>query len=292
MFYSSFTGIPHDMMHCVDAPGQSYWQLLSQGGTAMASGGSWLLWINEDSGSAVLGPLAIARQAAQWAIQRKPALGRTVSANRTAVLVSETQWKMGGKTYGKHGPAGLAWDDDKVPLLQACALSLQDQGFLVDIVNEELLIKHTNRYRRVFVPGEPKLSKATEQLLHVLESRGATIVRNAPACPSGHDPDIHCINNARGCVFSLRKQVTSNRYVLHVIDLINPIRIGLSCNLSLPLKLTHVRAYPASVDVSTTWSDGRCTITLGEFEAHAAIVFHDPNAVMLYETNVKAETDR
>ena len=274
MFYSSFTGIPHDMMHCVDRPGETYEQLLPGGGVAMASGGSWFLWVDNTNrpGESFLESMRRARNAALWAIQRKPALGRTRSANRTAVLVSETQWKKGGRTYGNLGPAGLAWDDE-VPLVQACALSLQDQGFLIDIVNEETLVQHATRYQRVFVPGNPQLDEATDRSLHDLESHGATVVWNAPTRPFGHAPDIQAVNNTEGCVFSLRQQVTSNYYVLHVVDLREQKRSGMSCSLPLPAKLKQVQAYPSSVKVTYDWSNGQCTITLKEFEVHTAIVF-------------------
>ena len=270
MFYSSFDGIPHDMMHCVDRPGHAYEELLRGGALALASGGSWFLWVDKDKGIQVVESLEIVRKAARWAIQRKPALGRTHSANPTAVLVSETQWKEGGRTYGKLGSAGLVWDDE-VPLVQACALALQDRGFLVDIVNEEILVQHPDRYRRVFVPGQPKLGEAAKQTLRALESREATVVRNAPARPDGHARDVQVIDKAAGCVFSLRQQVGSNRYVLHVVDLREQKRSGMSCSLPLPARPRQVQAYPSSVKVEHRWSNGRCTITLGEFEVHAAI---------------------
>jgi len=38
-------------------------------------------------------------------------------------------------------------------------------GFLTDIVNEETLVRSANRYNRVFVPGNPKLTEAAEQAL-------------------------------------------------------------------------------------------------------------------------------
>jgi hypothetical protein len=280
MFYSSFTGIPHDMMHCVDAPGQSYAELLSQGGLAMASGGSWLLWINEDNGTAVLAPLATARQAAQWAMLRKPALGKTRSANRTGVLISETEWAaIMGNMMNVY---------PYVDAVKATALSLQDQGFLTDIVNEETLVQGADRYGHVFVPdtpaGPPRLPAITEQTLDAMQARGAVIVRDAPAAPSGYTPDVQRLANAAGCVFALRRPVGSSRYIFHVVDLLNPTRTGLSCDLPLPAEPTHVQAYPPSVDVSHTWSGGRCTITLGEFEAHTALVFYFPTEIIFADS--------
>jgi hypothetical protein len=273
MFFSSFADLPHDMMHCVDRRGSTYEQLLPGGGLVFASGGSWLLWVDNDgAGESFLRSVARVRNAAQWAVERKPALGRSRSANRTAVLVSETQWKEGGRTYGNLGPAGLAWDDE-VPLVQACALSLQDRGFLVDIVNEEILVQHANRYRRVFVPGKPKLGEAANRLLRVLESRGVTVVRHAPARPSGHSSDIRPIRNTTGCVFSLRQQVASNRHVLHVVDLRDLKRSEMSFRLPLPNNPRHVQPYPSSVTIEHEWSNGGCAITLRELEIHAAIVF-------------------
>ena len=273
MFYSSFADIPHDMMHCVDKPGLTYEQLLPGGGLAMASGGSWFLWIDRaETGAPLLDSLERARNAALWAIQRKPALGRTRTANPTAVLVSETQWKKGGSVYGNLGPAGLIWDTE-VPLAQACALSLQDQGFLVDIVNEEILVQNISRYRRVFVPGKQQLDKDADRSLRALESSGGTVVWNAPAQPSGYVPDIHPIYNTEGCVFSLRRQVKSGRYVLHVVDLRHRKRSGMSCRLPLSAAPKNVKSYPLSVNVTSKWSNGQCTITLEEFEVHAAIVF-------------------
>ena len=272
MFYSSFDRVPHDMMHAVDKPDFSYQRLLQMGGVTLASGGSWFLWVNRTEGESVLESLKTVRKAAGWAIQRKPALGQTRSANPTAVLVSETQWKRGGTTYGKLGPAGLVWGDE-TPLAQACALSLQDQGFMVDIVNEKALVQYLDRYRRVFVPGTPKLSEAAEQSLCVLESRGAMVARNAPAQISGYTPDIRTIDNVTGCVFSLRQQVGSNRYVLHIIDLREQKRSGMSFSLPLPAKPKQARAYPPSVRVEHVRSSSRCTTTLGEFEVHAATAF-------------------
>ena len=272
MFYSSLDRIPHDIMNAVDKPGVSYHRLLQMGGVTLASGGSWFLWVDRTEGESVLESLETVREAAQWAVQRKPALGRTRSANPTAVLVSETQWKEGGTTYGKLGPAGLAWDDE-TPLVQACALALQEQGFLVDIVNEEILIEHLDRYRRVFVPGSPKLGKATENALGILESRGSTVVRNAPARPSGHGPDVRAINNTSGCIFSLRRQADSNRYVLHVIDLREQKRPGMAFSLHLPSEPKQVWVYPPSVQIEHTWSGGGGTVGLEAFAVHAAIVF-------------------
>ena len=272
MFYSSLAAVPHDMMHCLDRRGQTYEDSLPGGGLAMASGGSWFLWVdNNGSGEGFLESLARARKAAEWANLRKPALGRTRSANQTAVLVSETQWREGGTTYGALGPAGLAWDDD-VPLLQACAMSLQDQGFLVDIVNEETLVQYGNLYQRVFVPGNPRLSEAAEDTLRGLQSQGITVERNVPAQPAGHAPDIQAAHNTTGCVFSLRQQVPSNRYVLHVVDLRDLKRSEVSFRLPLASNPSEIEAYPRSVHVDHKWSDGGSTITLRELEVHAAIV--------------------
>jgi hypothetical protein len=77
MFFSSFADLPHDMMHCVDRRGSTYEQLLPGGGLVFASGASWLLWVDNDgAGESFLQSVARVRNAAQWAVERKPALGR------------------------------------------------------------------------------------------------------------------------------------------------------------------------------------------------------------------------
>ena len=273
MFYSSLEMVPHDMMHCLDRRGQTFEQSLPGGGLAMASGGSWFLWVdNNGSGDGFLRSLDTARRAARWANLRKPALGKTRSANRTAVLVSETQWKKGGRTYGMLGQAGLAWDDDNVPLVQACAMSLQDRGFLVDIVNEQTLVHGGDRYQRVFVPGNPQLGEAAEEVLRELQSQGVLVKRSAPARPAGHAPDIQAVRNTEGCIFSLRQQAQSNRNVLHVVDLRDKTREKVSFCLPLASAPSQVEVFPKSVQVDHLWSGGGSTITLHGLKVHAAVV--------------------
>jgi hypothetical protein len=257
---------------------------------ALSSGGSWLLWINETSGAATLGPLAAARQAAQWAVERKPALGKTTSENLTAVLVSETQWTAIMNNFMLIYPY--------VNAVRATALSLQDQGFLTDIVNEATLEQGVERYKHLFVPdlpsGPPLLSAKTVELLQTMKARGAVIVTNAPAAPSGYPPDVQRLANASNCIFTLRRSANSSRFIFHVVDLVQSTREGLSVNLPLRIMPTQVQAYPSSVKVAHSWSDGRSTITLGEFNSHAAVVFDvaaDTGAQLRSDCNQDGELD-
>ena len=98
------------------------------------------------------------------------------------------------------------------------------------------------------------------------------MVRNAPAQPAGYAPDILAAANTAGCVFSLRRQVPSNQYVLHVVDLRELRRQEVSLRLPLASAPSQIEVYPKSVQVDHKWSDGGSTFTLRGLEVHAAVV--------------------
>jgi prepilin-type N-terminal cleavage/methylation domain-containing protein len=273
MFYSTYTGISHDMMHNIDNAGQALDEFLYLGGIALSSGGSWFIWINEDAASpGFVQAVADAEYAANWAVDRKPALGRTRSANRTAVLVSETEWALVGNLTLLYPYADT---------IKATALSLQDQGFLVDVVNEETLTTNSDLYSRVFIPdapsGAPRLPAAIDQVLLDMQQNGATIVHQAPPAPTGYTPDVEELANAAGQIYMLRQREGDplpNETIFHMTDLSGLDRTGMQVRFPLTFEPTMIQAYPSTVPISTSWSDGLMTLTtLADYEAHLAVTF-------------------
>jgi len=72
-------------------------------------------------------------------------------------------------------------------------------------------------------------------------------------------------------VFSLRRHGNSKRFTLHVTNLGEQQRSGVTLALQLP-KPRQCRVFPNSIKLKQAWTNGRLEITLGALDVHAAIL--------------------
>jgi len=176
-FLSAERDSPWDLMHLVYKPDEiSRRRVLQQGAVTFAHGGSWFLWT---PGGDPLAPEAWARtlECARFVRDRAAALGRTVSANPVAVLVSETAW-LGERTGGRAGFADLV-----AP--QAWATMLEDACLGVDLINEADAAHGLGTYRVVVVPNQHAVSAATLARLRDFAAGGGTLVLAGSALDAG-----------------------------------------------------------------------------------------------------------
>lgn len=186
--------LPCDVMHNVSRVSRqeaSFRRILQMGGITMTSGGAWFLWV---PGSTIVQPemQERARQCAAFVVARDDALGRSNSANQTAVLLSETSWAMEhvqghADTYG----ASTA---------EAAALALQDAGHCVDMVNESILGERIENYRTVVIANQGAVAPATLTALQSFVNRGGLLLVTGSGLRSAPDGEDRNVSELLGLV--------------------------------------------------------------------------------------------
>ncbi|MCX7014604.1 MAG: beta-galactosidase trimerization domain-containing protein, partial [Candidatus Sumerlaeota bacterium] len=147
---------------------RSMQRILQEGALTMASGAAW--HVSPDLSAEDIQRL---RTVADYVAARKPALGRTHSLNPTAVLLSETSWRQSidrGNEQLYDQKAG-----------SETALGLQDAGQPVDLVNEDLLRLHADRYSAVVVADQRFLAPETMTALRAFVEKGGTLLATGGA---------------------------------------------------------------------------------------------------------------
>jgi hypothetical protein len=145
MKLSSEEQTPHDIMHVINVPDRiSLPRILQEGGLTIAAGSTWHLWVNRVSpdNDFALERLSICSEFVQ---ARSAAVGKSSSRNPIAVLASETssqRQKMEGKS-NCFNPTSV----------DHAALALQDAGFGVDIINEDILLSPKQTFQVVVIPS-------------------------------------------------------------------------------------------------------------------------------------------
>ncbi len=162
--------LPCDVMHNVSRVSRqeaSFRRILQMGGITMSSGGAWFLWV---PGSTIVEAQMQerAQQCAAFVVARDAALGTTSSANQTAVLLSETSWTM--EHIQGHADAYGA------STAEAAALSLQDAGHCVDMVNEIILCERIENYRTVVIANQAVVAPSTLTALRSFVNRGGLLL--------------------------------------------------------------------------------------------------------------------
>ena len=182
---------PYDIMHSIYSPSITLPRVIQQGAVTLSSGAVWNLWV---SGASITTKEARERAmfCANFAEIRKEALGRTFSINPVAVLISETSWleeRIGGKT---------GFYDYKAP--KNAALSLQDSGYGVDIINEHMLLRGLSRYRVLVIANQRKLPESVVAEIKKFVGSGGTLIRSAetPLIPGDQSrvftEDLHSVD--------------------------------------------------------------------------------------------------
>jgi len=294
VFLSAEQNTPWDIMHLIYRPGEiSRQRILQQGAVTIGHGGSWFLWL---PGRDPLAPdqLARAKECAQFVRDRAPALGRSVSINPVAVLVSETAWReerIGGR-------AGFA--DLIAP--QNWALMLEEAGYGVDMFNETDLACDLKHYRLIVVPNQRALSEATAKRLEQFASGGGKVLRTGDVPTPDYDavvprlmdtygigPSVRLIGPGKKEHFIFNFRRKGNNTIVHIADIGSSVRGVRRCDeitqfiddtppvpevtiqLATP-KPSAVSVVPSTTTIHHHWENGVLTATLRNVFVHAALI--------------------
>lgn len=299
---------PYDMMTAIyPKPIRTVPRVLQEDAMIMASGGACFLWIQRVTDE----QLANARRAANFVQDRRAALGRSHSLNPIAVLLSETEW-----AYQRPVANAFDWHTTR-----ALAFALQDQGATVDVVNEAVLLEKLPQYRAVFVANQEHLAPAVKTALASFSDRGGKVVtltgaRIAEPDSGGVVRDLMRKNGIGPVVeFPASNQIVASlrhrgdQVVLHLADLTSykngqrvepnsradidenhPIE-ELHVVVAAPTKPRVVSVVPAATTTAWKWKNGRLTLTLRNFNVHAAVLMNMP-APASWPLLPAAETNR
>lgn len=145
----------------------SFQRTLQEGALTMAAGGTWFIWSFNGSQVPPCG-IDVTRFCAQYARDRQPALGSSVSLSQVAVLDSETSWRAGGES-------GIG---SRVCNAARC---LAEAHYLTDVVNEQTFRQSQDRYAVVIVPEHREVAPETFAALRAFVERGGLLVLTGAA---------------------------------------------------------------------------------------------------------------
>jgi hypothetical protein len=155
---------------------RSLQRIKQRGSLAMASGAVWQGLIQP------LDPESVARlhEMYDYVEERKPALGRTESRNPVAVLASETSRMQ-----------NLSLEDGsyRTATVTEFALAFQNNGWPVDVINEDQLLQKADRYDVIAVANQGILSDETVSALEAYVENGGTLLATGYAMRDNPEAD-------------------------------------------------------------------------------------------------------
>ena len=161
--------------------GYSMQRTFQEGALTFAAGGTWNAWT---FGGDTVPPYGIdaTREMGEWALDRKDAVGPSVSAAQVAVLDSETSLSRSSPDEARD----LTGFGTRVCNV---ARSLQEGHYLTDIVNEETWRKHLTPYQVVIVPQHKVLAPETMDDLRGFVEKGGLALFTGTALWGDRDED-------------------------------------------------------------------------------------------------------